>query len=248
MWITNAILTYALDEEGGRKVPRAAIVLSQADSYADTIRACGGPKGVLAQYLPHVANNYDWLDILAVSAVDKTVLDDNGNVVPAPDFQSGELRSLMDWVLAGLVPRTPPRTPPRGPQPRPMPQKPRPGNPTAPRPQQQNRLQALRPPPSSGIEQFLTLRGRKNRASFWGFFGLTAIGAFMAAGIGSNTGLWLFGLVMIWPCVSMLVRRLHDMNLSGWYVLPLSLFSWISFLILGSAGGTDGDNDYGPKP
>ena len=102
MWITNEILSYALDETGGRKAPRAAIVLSQADSYAETIQACRGPQGVLARYLPHVANNYGWLDILAASAVDKTVLDDNGNLVPAPDFQSEKLRVIMGWIRVGL--------------------------------------------------------------------------------------------------------------------------------------------------
>ena len=102
MWITNEILSSALDESGGRKAPRAAIVLSQADSYADTIRACNGPRGVLAKYLPHVANNYNWLDIFAASAVDKTVLDDDGNLVPAPDFQASNLRVIMRWIIAGL--------------------------------------------------------------------------------------------------------------------------------------------------
>ena len=110
MWITNAILSYALDEQDGRKVPRAAIVLSQADSYADTIRSCGGPKGVLAKYLPHVANNYDWLDIMAVRAVDRTVLDENGNTVPAPDFRPTPLRTVMDWIR-GVAPSEPAAAP-----------------------------------------------------------------------------------------------------------------------------------------
>ena len=46
MWITNAILSYALDEQEGRNIPRAAIVLSQADSYMATIRACAASSGV----------------------------------------------------------------------------------------------------------------------------------------------------------------------------------------------------------
>ena len=117
MWITNAILSYALDEQGGRAIPRAAIVLSQADSYADTIRSCGGPKGVLAKYLPHVANNYDWLDILAASAVDKTWIDDNGNIVPAPDFQPTGLRVIMNWIQAGIADYAPPPRPAPAPQP-----------------------------------------------------------------------------------------------------------------------------------
>ena len=99
MWITNEILNSALGDEEGEKAPRAAIVLSQADSYADTIRACGGPVGVLKKYLPHVANNYGWLDVFDVCAVDKTMIDDGGNVVPAPDFKSVGLVPILDWIL-----------------------------------------------------------------------------------------------------------------------------------------------------
>ncbi len=102
MWITNEILSYAFSDRAENAAPRATIVLSQADSYAGTINACGGPKGVLRKYLPHVANNYDWLDVLEVSAVDQTRLDDDGNVVPAPDFRPVKLRPIMDWILSGI--------------------------------------------------------------------------------------------------------------------------------------------------
>ena len=80
-------------------MPRAAIVLSQSDSYRDTIDACGGPSGILRQYLPHVANNFGWLETFAVCTVDKTVLDDDGCPVPAPDFSTKGLAPIMDWVL-----------------------------------------------------------------------------------------------------------------------------------------------------
>ena len=103
MWITNAILDAALAEEAGRKVPRAAIVLSQADSYSETIESCGGAAGVLEKYLPHVANNYGWLDVFAASAVDKTRLDDDGNAVPAEDFTSKGLLPIMTWIRGGVV-------------------------------------------------------------------------------------------------------------------------------------------------
>ncbi len=98
MWITNSILEAALAEEGGRKAPRAAIVLSQADSYAETIKACGGASGVLEKHLPYVANNYGWLDVFEVNAVDKTVLDDGGNSVPAPDFTTKGLLPILNWI------------------------------------------------------------------------------------------------------------------------------------------------------
>ena len=97
MWITNAILNAALGNDA-KSGPRAAIVLSQADCYADTIRACGGEKEVLRRYLPHVYNNYSWLDTFAVSSVDRTVLDAEGNRVPARDFKMTGLVPIMDWV------------------------------------------------------------------------------------------------------------------------------------------------------
>ena len=101
VWITNAILDYILPEEDAkdRKNPNAAIVLSQADRYKATIEECGGPSGTLQKYLPHVANNYGWLDTFSVCTVDKTVLDKDGTPVPAPDFTTKGLTPIMDWIL-----------------------------------------------------------------------------------------------------------------------------------------------------
>ena len=98
MWITKSILDTALGDGSGKSRPRAAIALSQADSYAETIKACGGALGVLRRYLPHVANDYGWLDIFAVNAVDKTVLDDSGNMVPAADFTTKGLMPILKWI------------------------------------------------------------------------------------------------------------------------------------------------------
>ena len=102
MWITKSILDTALGG-GADAVPRAAIVLSQADSYAETIRACGGARGVLERYLPHVANEYGWLDVFAANAVDKTALDADGNEVPAPDFTTQGLLPIMRWICGEEV-------------------------------------------------------------------------------------------------------------------------------------------------
>ncbi len=98
MWITKSILDTALSEDASTHAPRAAIVLSQADSYAETIKSCGGAQGVLEKYLPHVANEYGWLDVFAVNAVDKTELDDAGNAVPAADFTTKGLLPILKWI------------------------------------------------------------------------------------------------------------------------------------------------------
>ncbi len=237
MWITNAILSYALDGQDGRRVPRAAIVLSQADSYADTIRSCGGAKGVLARYLPHVANNYDWLDILAVSAVDKTVLDDNGNMVPAPDFQPTPLRAIMDWIRYGLNVTVQQRSP--------QPPPPRRGG------QSRRPVTSVEPPPS-GLGQYFTFRGRKNRAQYWGFICFAFVtGVCVGLFSGGNEALiGLFVLALVWPSISNAVRRLHDFNRSGWWwwLCCIQPIGWLVAIIIGLIGGTKGDNDYGPEP
>ena len=253
MWITNEILSYALDETDGRKSPRAAIVLSQADSYEETIRSCGGERGVLSKYLPHVANNYDWLDILAVSAVDRTILDDTGNAVPAPDFTTVRLRTIMDWIRDGLEIDTPhaaqqhrpPQSPPHSDTP---PRQP----PRQPSRQQPRSSQSSDAAPPSGIRQYFTLRGRKNRAQFWRFYGFLLLsGVCISIFSGGNDFLLgLFGVAMIWPCLSNTVRRLHDLNRSGWWLLVccIPVVQWIFAVVIGLIAGTDGDNDYGPKP
>ena len=101
MWITNAILEYALECNPKGKAKRAAIVLSQADSYRSTIESCGGAVGVLQRYLPYVANEYDWLDIFDVSTVDRVITDDDGNACPPPDFQLTPLKPIMEWIYKG---------------------------------------------------------------------------------------------------------------------------------------------------
>ena len=111
IWITSSILKSALSRSKSSG-PRASIAITQADSYADTIRMCGGARGVLAKYLPHVSNSYDWLDIFDVTAVDKTVMDDDGNIVPARDFKPVGLRVLMNWILNLKEESTPKKTEP----------------------------------------------------------------------------------------------------------------------------------------
>lgn len=106
IWVTNAILEAALKERPGRVLPKTAIVLSQADNYENTIRECGGTKGVLERYLPHVFNSYGWLDVFAVSAIDRTELDDNGRTVPARDFTSEGLRPIVHWLLTDDISRS----------------------------------------------------------------------------------------------------------------------------------------------
>ena len=259
MWVTNESLSYALDETGGRKTPRAAIVLSQADSYAETIKTCQGPQGVLEKYLPHVANNYSWLDILAVSAVDKTILDDNGNEVPSPDFQSEELRAIMGWILVGFKGGEAKST--VGQAPLSLPRQPSPS------------------PSASANPDNERTKGRVGRREFWNaahrHLLLLLVANFLyvvpivstlhghplssypggAVSVGVGIFLIIYSLISLTPITT---RRLHDQNVSGWGLAILWFFGFVPYLGLivelifflrtGSIPGTIGMNDYGKSP
>ena len=54
VWITRSILESVFAERASEDFPRVALVLTQADNYGETIRACGGAKGALERYLPDV--------------------------------------------------------------------------------------------------------------------------------------------------------------------------------------------------
>ena len=61
---------------------------------------------------------------------------------------------------------------------------------------------------------------------------------------------WLFGLACIIPNLAMSVRRLHDKDMSGFWVLiwlvPLIGFLFLLFQFV--TEGTPGPNKYGPNP
>ena len=65
--------------------------------------------------------------------------------------------------------------------------------------------------------------------------------------------IWTFQgltLVFICPTISLFVRRLHDMNYSGWMVIPAfaPVLNWFFVVVLGVLSGTPGANRYGPNP
>ena len=105
IWVPSGILKEAVKERPGRVVPKAAIVLSQADNYEATINECGGARKALEKFLPDVYYSYDWLDVFAAYTIDKTRLDDDGKAVPDPLFTTEGLRPIMDWLLGKEMPQ-----------------------------------------------------------------------------------------------------------------------------------------------
>ena len=130
---------------------------------------------------------------------------------------------------------------------------------------------------------FLSLTGRIKRQEFsLGIFGLlavcgllgkllTEIAFFNTAGRiwnGSELAValslpFLFAvLILAWPFVAIAVKRLHDLNLSGWWMLLLPAIPLVARLIglnpstlllmgyamLSSMSGSSGDNRFGIDP
>ncbi len=61
---------------------------------------------------------------------------------------------------------------------------------------------------------------------------------------------WLFGLACFIPSLSVAVRRLHDKDMSGWWLLIglVPLIGGLFLLFQFVTEGTPGPNKYGPNP
>ncbi|MCF8002554.1 MAG: DUF805 domain-containing protein [Halanaerobiales bacterium] len=65
-----------------------------------------------------------------------------------------------------------------------------------------------------------------------------------------NIGVFfVYSLMVVLPSLGVTVRRLHDTNRSGWYILLelVPLIGGIYILILCAEKGTPGENEYGEK-
>jgi uncharacterized membrane protein YhaH (DUF805 family) len=99
-------------------------------------------------------------------------------------------------------------------------------------------------------ENYVNFHGRAQRSEFW-WFALFAFVASVLLGAISDVLGGLFGLVVLLPGIAVALRRLHDVDLSGWWYL-LVLIPVLGSLILIFAffihRGTDGVNRFGPDP
>ena len=96
LWVSQRILDFAIDT---CKIGHVALVFSQFDIYRETVEAVGGLQAAYAKYLPHVEGVRPDLPLLALSAIDKTVVDADGYEVPAHDFSSYGFEELMGWMV-----------------------------------------------------------------------------------------------------------------------------------------------------
>ncbi|MER5171870.1 DUF805 domain-containing protein [Thioclava kandeliae] len=120
-------------------------------------------------------------------------------------------------------------------------------------------------------QNYARFTGRARRAEFWWFVLFVLLGNFllslvdgaifgglsMGAGEGhawfiSNGGLleFLFSLAVLIPLLAVSVRRLHDIDRTGWWLLLhfLPLFGQIILFIFMLGRTREGTNRFGPEP
>jgi uncharacterized membrane protein YhaH (DUF805 family) len=111
---------------------------------------------------------------------------------------------------------------------------------------------------TSGFRNYVNFSGRAVRSEFW-YWVLFAILASIVAGLidlalfgveGSSPINSLVGLALFLPGLAVSVRRLHDLDRSGWWIL-LGLIPLVGIIILiiwYCQRGTVGVNRFGPDP
>ena len=113
----------------------------------------------------------------------------------------------------------------------------------------------------TGFRKYVVFSGRARRSEFWYWILFTTVVslvltivdvALFASSSEYTSGPFssLFSLATLLPSIAISVRRLHDLDKSGWWLL-LSFIPLIGFIVLiiwFASRGTEGDNRFGPDP
>jgi uncharacterized membrane protein YhaH (DUF805 family) len=112
-----------------------------------------------------------------------------------------------------------------------------------------------------GFQRYFDFKARSTRAEYW-WWSLFTIGVFfIALFIDGMTGTYnedigygvlsgLFSLAIFIPDVALGIRRLHDINRTGWWILLwfVIVVGWIVLFVWSIEKGDKGTNKYGPDP
>ncbi|MDG2088211.1 MAG: DUF805 domain-containing protein [Arenicellaceae bacterium] len=110
----------------------------------------------------------------------------------------------------------------------------------------------------AAVKKYTVFVGRANRAEYW-YFSLVhtlvsillsvldfSLGyAHLLIGVGLLNGVYTLAVML--PVAGVTIRRLHDTNRSGWWLLIafIPLLGLIALLVMLTLKGTDGENPYG---
>ncbi len=110
------------------------------------------------------------------------------------------------------------------------------------------------------LKKYAVFSGRARRREYWFFVLFNIIVSIILgvvdvmAGMQTSTGIGIlsaiYALAVLIPAIAVSVRRLHDINKTGWWILIgfIPVVGAIVLIIFALLAGTAGDNDYGPDP
>ncbi len=105
-----------------------------------------------------------------------------------------------------------------------------------------------------GLKHYATFSGRAHRTAYWMFVLIAAvIGVVLSfvdvLGLGVLNSIFTLGIII--PSLAISVRRLHDVNRSGWWLLIglIPVVGWIVLLVWAIRPSDVGNNSFGaPLP
>ena len=112
----------------------------------------------------------------------------------------------------------------------------------------------------SAFSQYATFRGRARRSEYWWFSLFLLLVGILASVLDSALGVdfegsggpvsLLVNLAVLLPSLAVAVRRLHDIDRTGWWLLLalIPIVGWIVLLVFALQNGTPGPNRFGPSP
>ena len=117
------------------------------------------------------------------------------------------------------------------------------------------------------LKKYAVFNGRARRKEYWWFALINVVivlvlSALSRLGAGTDSNSvspvstafscisGLYGLAVLLPSLGVIVRRLHDIGKSGWWILIglIPLVGEIWLLVLLATDSQAGDNQYGPNP
>ena len=108
---------------------------------------------------------------------------------------------------------------------------------------------------STVLSKYIEFSGRASRSEFWWFTLFSVIGNIITGIFDDVLGTiaainLLFSLAILLPSIAVAVRRLHDTDRSGWWMLLvlIPVVGWIVLLYFNIQKGTDGENRFGSDP
>jgi uncharacterized membrane protein YhaH (DUF805 family) len=105
------------------------------------------------------------------------------------------------------------------------------------------------------LKKYVVFDGRAGRPEFWWFqlgnviaYAVLAIVGRVVLGSAGGTDLaGLYALAVLLPGIAVGIRRMHDTDRSGWWVLIgiIPIVGWIIYIVLCASRGTAGPNRFG---